>query len=326
MTQNPGMTEHATALPSFVEPLPGGVHAIDTGFQRERFDAAYLLVQDGRAAFVDTGTNFGVPRLLAALDALGLARDAVDWVIPTHVHLDHAGGVGLLMQSLPKARLWVHPRGARHMVDPSALWQGALAVYGEDEMRRSYGELVPVPAARVTESADGAVIELAGRPLEAADTPGHAKHHHCLWDEATRGWFTGDTFGLSYREFDSPRGRWIVPTTTPVQFDPEALRASVQRLLARTPACMYLTHYGRVDDVPRLGALLLSLLDELVVLGRSLRDAPDRHEALKRGQLEIFGRSLAAHGCTLGEARIAELLAIDTELNAQGMAVWLDRG
>ncbi len=326
MAENPGMTEHATALPSFVEPLPGGVHAIDTGFQRERFDAAYLLVQDGRAAFVDTGTNFGVPRLLAALDALGLARDAVDWVIPTHVHLDHAGGVGLLMQSLPKARLWVHPRGARHMVDPSALWQGALAVYGEDEMRRSYGELVPVPAARVTESADGAVIELAGRPLEAADTPGHARHHHCIWDEATRGWFTGDTFGLSYREFDSARGRWIVPTTTPVQFDPEALRASVQRLLARTPACMYLTHYGRVDDVPRLGALLLSLLDELVVLGRSLRDAPDRHEALKRGQLEIFGRSLAAHGCTLSGERIAELLAIDTELNAQGMAVWLDRG
>lgn len=320
------MTTPQTALPDFVEPLPGGVYAIDTGFQRERFDAAYLLVQDGRAAFVDTGTNFGVPRLLAALDALGLPRDAVDWVIPTHVHLDHAGGAGLLMRSLPKARLWVHPRGARHMVDPSALWQGALAVYGEDEMRRSYGELVPVPAARVTESADGAVIELAGRPLQAADTPGHAKHHHCLWDEATRGWFTGDTFGLSYREFDTAQGRWIVPTTTPVQFDPEALRASVHRLLARAPVCMYLTHYGRVDEVPRLGALLLSLLDELVALGRSLRDAPDRHEALKRGQLEIFRRSLAAHGCTLGPERVAELLAVDTELNAQGMAVWLDRG
>lgn len=315
-----------SALPSFVEPLPGGVFAIDTGFQRERFDAAYLLVQDGRAAFVDTGTNFGVPRLLASLDALGLARDAVDWVIPTHVHLDHAGGVGLLMQSLPKARLWVHPRGARHMVDPSALWQGALAVYGEDEMRRSYGELLPVPAARVTESADGAVIELAGRPLVAADTPGHAKHHHCIWDEATRGWFTGDTFGLSYREFDTAQGRWIVPTTTPVQFDPDALRASVGRLLAREPDCMYLTHFGRVDDVPRLGALLLALLGELVALGRSLRDAPDRHEALRRGQLDIFRRSLAAHGCTLGEERIADLLAVDTELNAQGMAVWLDRG
>jgi glyoxylase-like metal-dependent hydrolase (beta-lactamase superfamily II) len=312
-------------LPSFVEALSGGVYTIDTGFHRDRFDAAYLIVQDARAAFVDTGTNFGVPRLLAALDALGLQRDAVDWVIPTHVHLDHAGGVGLLMQSLPQARLWVHPRGARHMVDPSALWQGALAVYGEDEMRRSYGELVPVPAARVRESTDGAVIELAGRPLLAADTPGHARHHHCLWDEATRGWFTGDTFGLSYREFDTPRGCWVMPTTTPVQFDPEALRHSVQRLLSRSPECMYLTHYGRVDDVARLGALLLSLLDELVALGRSLQKVPQRHDALRRGQLDIFGRSLAEHGCELGEDRIAELLAVDTELNAQGMAVWLDR-
>jgi glyoxylase-like metal-dependent hydrolase (beta-lactamase superfamily II) len=313
------------SLPVFVEPLPGGVFTIDTGFHRERFDAAYLIVQDGRAAFVDTGTNLGVPRLLATLRALGLECDAVDWVIPTHVHLDHAGGAGLLMRSLPLARLWVHPRGARHLVDPSALWQGALAVYGEAEMRRSYGELVPVAAERVRESADGAVIELAGRPLVAADTPGHARHHHCIWDETTRGWFTGDTFGLSYRELDTPQGPWIVPTTTPVQFDPEALRTSVQRLLARNPDCMYLTHFGRVDEVPRLGALLLSLLDELVALGRSLRDAPDRHAALVSGQLDTFRRSLWAHGCTLGDERIAELLAIDTELNAQGMAVWLDR-
>ncbi len=316
----------STALPAFVQPLPGGVYAIDTGFQRDHFDAAYLLVQDGRAAFIDTGTNHGVPRLLAALSALGLTPGAVDWVIPTHVHLDHAGGAGLLMQSLPRARLWVHPRGARHMIDPSALWQGALAVYGEEEMRRSYGELVPIAAERVLTSSDGAAVELAGRALVAADTPGHAKHHHCLWDEATRGWFTGDTFGLSYREFDSPRGAWIMPTTTPVQFEPEALRQSVQRLLARDPQCMYLTHYGRVQEAPRLATLLLSLLDELVALGLSLRHHPERHEALKRGQLEIFQRSLAAHGCTLPAERVAQLLSMDTELNAQGMAVWLDRG
>ena len=125
------------ALPSFVEAVGDGIHVVDTGFQRERFDAAYLIVERGRAAFVDTGTNYGVPRLLAALDALGLTRDAVDYVIATHVHLDHAGGVGLLMQQLPEAQLVVHPRGARHMVDPTALYQGALAVYGAAEMARS---------------------------------------------------------------------------------------------------------------------------------------------------------------------------------------------
>ncbi len=312
-------------LPPFVQPLSHGIFAIDTGFQRDVFDAAYLVVEQGRAAFIDTGTNFAVPRLLGALQALGLGVDAVDWVIPTHVHLDHAGGVGLLMQQLPQAQLLVHPRGARHMIDPSKLWAGAMAVYGEAEMQRSYGQLLPVPEARVQQSHDEQVVMLAGRPLRLIDTPGHARHHHCIWDAASRGWFTGDTFGLSYREFDTAQGAWIVPTSTPVQFEPELLQASVQRLLAAEPACMYLTHYGRVDDVPRLGRLLLGLLDEMVALGRRLQHAPHRHQALMDGQMAIFSASLAAHGCTLNAADVQRLLAMDLELNAQGLAVWLDR-
>ena len=224
-------------LPAWLQDLGGGVHAIDTAFLRDRFDAAYLIVRGGRAAFVDTGTNFALPRLLGALDALGLARGAVDWVIPTHVHLDHAGGVGALMRELPGAQVLVHPRGARHLIDPSALYEGALAVYGAEEMARSYGELIAVPAGRVQSAADGMTVDLGGSPLRLVDTPGHARHHHCIWDAATRGWFTGDTFGISYPEFTSERGRWIFPTSTPVQFEPEVLRASVQRLLAADPAC-----------------------------------------------------------------------------------------
>jgi glyoxylase-like metal-dependent hydrolase (beta-lactamase superfamily II) len=312
-------------LPSFVEELGHGVHAIDTGFQRERFDAAYLLLHGGRAAFVDTGTNLAVPRLLAALDALGVARSAVDWVIPTHVHLDHAGGAGLLMRELPAARLLVHPRGVRHLIDPRRLWQSALGVYGADEMERSYGTLVGVPAERVQASHDGMTVSLAGRELLVADTPGHARHHHCLWDAASRGWFTGDTFGLSYREFDSACGPWIVPTSTPTQFDPSALRRSVERLLSFDPACMYLTHFGRVGDVARLGALQLELLQRMVELGRAEQHSPQRHAALERGLLAIYSASLADHGCRLDAARISGLLAMDIELNAQGIAIWLER-
>jgi len=313
------------SLPDFVQDLGDGVLAIDTGFHRDHFDAAYLLVQDGRAAFVDTGAAPGVPRLLAALDALGLARDAVDLVIPTHVHLDHAGGVGTLMAALPQATLWVHPRGARHMIDPSVLWAGATAVYGAEEMARAYGQALPVPAQRVQTTSDGMTLHLAGRALEFADTPGHARHHHCIWDATTRGWFTGDTFGLSYPEFNTANGPWMLPTSTPVQFEPEALRQSVHRLLARQPDCMYLTHYGRVCQVQQRSAQLLQLLDEMVALGLAQRHATDRHEALKRGQLDIFVRSLAAHGCSKSRADIAQLLAVDLDLNAQGMAVWLDR-
>ncbi|MCY4755536.1 MBL fold metallo-hydrolase [Pelomonas aquatica] len=315
-------------MPDFLEDLGHGIYAIDTGFQRPRFDAAYLIVENGRAAFVDTGTNHAVPRLLAALAALGLAPEAVDWVIPTHVHLDHAGGVGLLMQSLPKARALVHPRGLRHMVDPKALWLGALAVYGEEEMQRSYGKLVPVPAERAEASHDEQLLMLAGRPLRLIDSPGHARHHHAIWDERSRSWFTGDTFGLSYRAFDVDGRAWVLPTSTPVQFEPDALKATVARLLAAGPVAMQVTHYGRigcsVDEVKRLAALMLDQVDEMVALAESLRAAPDRHERLKAGLLDDYLARLRAHGHAAG-ADAADWLALDAELNAQGLEVWLDR-
>jgi glyoxylase-like metal-dependent hydrolase (beta-lactamase superfamily II) len=315
------------ALP-FVQPLPHGIHVIDTGFHRPLFDASFLIVEGGRAAFIDTGTNFAVPRLLAALDDLGLARDAVDFVIPTHVHLDHAGGAGLLMQALPRATMLVHPRGARHMIDPTALYQGALAVYGQAAMDREYGTLVPVPAERVQATDDGMTVQLAGRPLQFIDTPGHARHHHCVWDERSRGWFTGDTFGLSYREFDTAAGAWAMPTSSPVQFEPEALRQSITRLLAREPQRMYLTHYGQVgdqvSDVRRLAAMLFEQLDDMVALGQSLRDTPGRHDALKAGLAAQVRSQLLQHRVADVDAGL-DGLALDIELNAQGLAIWLDR-
>jgi glyoxylase-like metal-dependent hydrolase (beta-lactamase superfamily II) len=313
-----------TALPDFLLPYDDGVYAIDTGFHRPRFDAAYLIVQQGRAAFVDTGTNHSVPRLMGALQALGLTPAQVDFVIPTHVHLDHAGGAGLLMQQLPHARLVVHPRGARHMVDPSALYQGALAVYGQEEMDRSYGTLVPVPAERVLQTHDGFTLDFHGRPLLFIDTPGHARHHHCIWDEASAGWFTGDTFGLSYREFDTEHGPWVMPTSTPVQFEPEALKQSIKRLLAMQPKWMYLTHFGRVGHVRRLAEMLLDQIDAMVLLSDALRDAPERHERLKQGLAALYEDRLRGHGVP-EPAQAVRLLDLDVELNAQGLAVWLEK-
>ena len=309
-----------------VEALSHGIFAIDTGFHRPRFDAAYLMVEGGRAAFVDTGTNHAVPRLLAALRAAGVAPEAVDWLIVTHVHLDHAGGAGLLMRSLPNARLVVHARGARHMIDPSALYEGARAVYGEAEMARSYGDLVPVPAERVVATRDDLVLDLAGRPLRFIDTPGHARHHHAIWDERSRGFFTGDTFGLSYREFDVDGRAWLLPTSTPVQFEPEPLKASVRRMLGFAPAWLYLTHFGRVGEVPRLGEMMLAQVDEMAALAqRCARDGDARHQRLRDGLAALALQRVRAHGCRLADAEVLELLAMDLELNAQGLAIWLDR-
>jgi glyoxylase-like metal-dependent hydrolase (beta-lactamase superfamily II) len=303
-----------------------GIHTIDTGFVRQQFDAAYLVVERDRGAFIDCGTNYALPRMLAALDEAGLVPGQVDWLILTHVHLDHAGGAGELMAKLPHASLVVHPRGARHMIDPSQLWAGASAVYGEAMMEETYGRLRAVPSERVVEAADGHVIDLAGRALRCIDTPGHARHHLAVYDERANVCFTGDTFGLSYRELDTAQGPFIVPTTSPVQFDPAALHASIERLLALQPEAMYLTHYGRVEDVARLGADLHEQIDAMVQLAHAAHGKPDRHDWLMDALTDLYAERAAAHGWLKGAAWLRHnVLGMDIELNAQGLEVWLDR-
>ena len=302
-----------------------GISAIDTGFFRPRFDASHLIVENGRAAFVDVGTNYSVPLLLAALREKNIPVEAVDWVILTHVHLDHAGGGGLLMQQLPNARAVLHPRGARHMIDPGALIAGATAVYGAEEIRRSYGDLVPVPAGRIDIANDNHVVDLAGRKLLCIDTPGHARHHFCVWDERSRAFFTGDTFGLSYREFDTQHGAMIIPTSTPVQFDPEALHASIDRMLGYAPRQMFLTHYSRVTDVERLARDLHEQIDAMVAIAHRHAGDAQRHVHIAEDLAQLFVARASAHDCAFGADRVRELLAMDIELNTQGLEVWLDR-
>lgn len=301
------------------------IHTVDTGFQRPGFDAAYLIVEDGRAAFVDCGTSLAVPAMLQGLSEAGLDAAAVDWLLLTHVHLDHAGGAGTLLRQLPNARVVLHPRGAPHMIDPSRLIAGATAVYGEQEIARSYGRIEAVPAERVDIADDGHCVELAGRSLRLMHTPGHAQHHYCIWDARSRSWFTGDTFGLSYRELDSARGAFILPTSSPVQFDPEPLKASIRRMLACQPSAMYLTHYGRVEGVERLAEDLLEQIDAMVAIGRQCDGRPDRHRHLVAALRALYLERALAHGCALDQDAVAGVLAMDIELNAQGLACWLDR-
>ncbi|MDR3388455.1 MAG: MBL fold metallo-hydrolase [Rudaea sp.] len=302
-----------------------GISAIDTGFFRPQFDASHLIVERGRAAFVDVGTNYSVPRLLAELESKRMLVEAVDYVILTHVHLDHAGGAGALMQKLPNARLVVHPRGVRHMVDPGQLIAGATAVYGAEEIQRSYGQLVPVPANRIDTANEGHVVDLAGRQLLCIDTPGHARHHICIFDARSRAFFTGDTFGLSYREFDTGKGAFILPTSTPVQFEPAALQASIERMLGFTPQQMFLTHYSRVTDVDRLAQDLSVQIQAMVAIAQVHASDADRHARITTALADLYIFRAQAHGCQFDAARIRELLAMDIELNAQGLEVWLDR-
>ena len=304
---------------------PNGTYAVDTEYVRPGLAAAHIVEHRGRAAFIDVGTTHSVPYLLAALDRLGIARDSVDLLLLTHVHLDHAGGAGALMQALPNAKAILHPRGAPHLVDPAKLISGTRVVYGEGIYRKLYGDIVPIAAERVITTQDGDRLELAGRPFELIHTPGHALHHQCIVDLDHAAVFTGDTFGLSYREFDTAQGAFIVPTTTPTQFDPDQLIASIDRISAYKPEAAYLMHYSRVTDIPKLAGDLKAQVRQLVQIARQNADHPDPKGAIVKELQELWRGLARQHGVQLPPERIDALLKDDADLNAQGLVVWIER-
>lgn len=304
-----------------------GITAVDGHLVRPMLDAVHLVVEGDRAAIVDTGSNDAVPYVLDALAARGLDPGQVDWVMLTHVHLDHAGGAGLLMSRLPNARLTVHPRGARHMIDPARLSAATVEVYGEEVAHRMYGTIVPVPAERVVETPDGASVSLAGRRFEFLDTPGHARHHVCIVDERSGHVFAGDTFGLSYRELERDGRHGIFPSTTPVQFDPPALHASIDRLLARRPGAIYVTHFGQVRDVQRCGEDLHRLVDAHAALALQCRDAgAERAGQLRAGVRALLLEEARRQAWPLSGEEVLAIFELDIMLNADGLASWLDAG
>lgn len=315
--------------PSAVTPLitrhPDGIFAVDAQYLHPGHAAVHIIQQGARAAIVDTGANSSIPHVLAALDQLGIAREAVEFLFLTHVHLDHAGGAGTLMQALPNARAYLHPRGVPHMLEPSKLIAGSKAVYGDEAFQQLYGDIVPISADRIVSVTDGQRVRLGDRSFELIHTPGHALHHYAIVDPAHASIFTGDTFGVSYREMDTAKGAFILPTTSPSQFDPEQLIASIDRLMSYAPTSMYLMHYSRVTDVPRLARQLKWQIGEFVRIARENGQAADAHEAICTAMLELWLGLLEEHGSPLRAQDVAALLEGDLELNAQGLLIWLHR-
>src|SRR5882724_3582135 len=304
---------------------PDGISAVDAEYVHPGHAAVHIIGHNGRGAFVDTGTNYSVPYLLAALEELGIARDAVDYVFLTHVHMDHAGGVGLLIRQLPNARVVVHPRGLSHMTDPSSLVAASQAVYGEEQFRRLYGDVLPVAPERIVSVQDGFRCELAGRELELIHTPGHALHHYAIVDREHACIFPGDTFGVSYRELDTSQGPFIAPTSSPSQFDPDQLISSIDRMMSYAPDSMYLMHYSRVAGTPRLAEMLKSQIREFVRIVRDCEALPDAHSAVRAAMLNLWLKLLQQQGSSMAPDDVAKLLESDLELNAQGLLIWFRR-
>ncbi len=319
-TQIPELCTRNLTVTSNIQAYDHDIWRIDTAYVEDGVAACYLIRSGDQYALVECGTGLSVAPILAALDALGVARDAVRYIIPTHVHLDHAGGAGGLMQALKNAELHVHPRGLRHLVDPSKLLAGAMAVYGEDSFKRLNGEILACPEERSFAAEDGAVLEFNGRPLRMLDAPGHAKHHLVVWDEHSQGFFTGDVFGLGYPQLAIGEQTFIVPTTTPVQFDPQAWHATLAKMAEYKPRYMYLTHYGRIDNPALLFEELGRRVDEHAALGEQYSDLGEEQLAQRLGDA-LYAEYQSAGG-TQSRSVFDQVLGMDLNLNAQGLLFW----
>ena len=274
---------------------------------------------------MDTGCYLSVPMLLATLDEKNIQRENVDYIILTHIHLDHAGGAGELIKHLPNAKVIVHEYGAHHLIDPSKLRAGVIDVYGELFFKQYLGDLIPIPESKIIIAKDNDSITLGKRTLTFIDTPGHARHHICIWDEKSRGIFSGDTLGVSYREFDTERGTLIFPPTTPIQFDPDAWKDTINQLMALQPKYAYLTHFNRIEFNQKSANMLTTNIDNFVAIAQQTQNHTNRHKAIKEALLGYLLKIATQHGVILNKAQQVKIFKGDLEICAQGLGVWLDK-
>ncbi|MEH7391339.1 MBL fold metallo-hydrolase [Bacillus sp. JJ1503] len=220
------------------------VSLIDTfDLGKERRTGSYIL-QAEEVTLIETSASPSIPFVLKGLEELGIKLTEVKNIIVTHIHLDHAGGVGLLLNHCPNAKVIVHPRGKRHLADPSRLIQGAKAVYG-DKFNELFDPILPVPEDRLVIKEDGETIKIGKeRILKFMDTPGHANHHFSIHDSLSNGIFTGDTIGVYYPQVFDQGVELFLPSTSPNQFDPETMLQSMKRISSLRVERIYFGHYG----------------------------------------------------------------------------------
>jgi glyoxylase-like metal-dependent hydrolase (beta-lactamase superfamily II) len=228
-------------------PVAEGITAIDTFFGgKERYTAAYLL--DAREPLlVETGPTTSAGAVSAGLDRLGIGSADLAHVVVTHIHLDHAGGVGEIARRYPSAAVWVHERGAPHLADPARLLASAERLYGPGRLRVLFGTVEPVPAQRVRPLEDGATIGFGGRSLEVLHTPGHASHHVALVDSRTGAVFTGDALGIHVPDLPVLR-----PATPPPDFDLELMERSIERVRSHARDIVLFAHFGPIREIDRI--------------------------------------------------------------------------
>jgi glyoxylase-like metal-dependent hydrolase (beta-lactamase superfamily II) len=266
---------------------------------------------------------------LEGLENLNVSKEKVKYVILTHIHLDHGGGAGLLLKSLPNAQLVVHSRGERHMVNPKFLIEGVKQVYGEKKYDELYGEIISVDQQRVKSVNTKETLVVGKRTLDLMDSPGHAKHHLFIYDSKTNSVFSGDAFGLAYPFLSYNKFRLVFPSTSPTQFEPEQALATYKRIIDLKPDRILFTHFGSVENVQGAYSQVLEWTNFSVEIAvkryqegyRQLDLHNQLLQDIKHHFDEVISR-VRGSGLTKEEE---EFLALDIELNAQGLVHYMNK-
>jgi glyoxylase-like metal-dependent hydrolase (beta-lactamase superfamily II) len=303
-----------------IEPLGSDVFHVDTRMGGYSGITSGYLIRSSRPCLVETGTARSAPVVIAALDALGVGRDDLATIVVTHIHLDHAGGVGDLAAAYPNARIVVHERGARHLVDPSKLVASAHRVFGPD-MDRLFGDLLPVPAERLDILSEVGFVDLGdGRGLDAFHNPGHASHHVGLLDTQTGDLYTGDAAGVYVPETADVR-----PATPPPDFDLDLALTSLARMRSAEPHRLLFSHFGPVTDVD---ATLERSVEELRYWVEVVREAhaesPDVDHAIAIVRERDQGRHPGFYADAARVEKFDELSGVGANVN--GIIRWIERG
>ncbi len=311
--------------------LNDGIYIIDTGYlTRKNYAAIYLLIDNNEAAIIETSTNYSFDKVKKYLSDFGVSNDDVKAVIVTHVHLDHAGGAGKLMEYYASAKLYVHPRGAKHMIDPSKLIQSVKQVYGEENYHKMYGEIIPVERQRVVEVENGSDITIGTKTIEFYHSPGHAKHHIIAFEKHDKNLFSGDSFGIGYPRFIFDRNkRFIFSSTSPVQFNPDEAKSTYNLILNLNPKRVLLTHFGELYCVNETYELLNHFIDFSLKSAQSHYDKGLRKHDLYSVILNDLWKEydsfvFKARGKRLSDEE-RDLLFLDADLNSKGVGMYMEK-
>lgn len=301
-----------------------GIYTIDAHYVRDNLAAVYLIHEGNEAAIVETANLHSLPYVESMLADIGLDENSVKYIFLTHIHLDHAGGAGAYMAKFPHAKLVVHPRGARHMVDPSVLEQSVIGVYGEEFVTKMYGKLQPIAENRMLIASDGFEVMLGQRKIICRHTPGHANHHIAIFDTKANAVFTGDVFGVCYPELINADGdRFIFPTTTPVNFNPELMHQSIDLIKDFGVDVFYPTHFGGVTDVVHYATILHAMVDNFVEITNSCKGESDLTAAICRKLDDYMWQKASDFGVVLDRQAFQLSVGVDNQISAQGLAHWL---